>query len=219
MSVSADADAQQDARVSARPVVTRRRGAALVSAIHTAALEEVAEVGFEAATMESIAARASAGKASLYKRWASMDALVLDALSALDDPLTDLREQYEEAEHVDVREALVDVFARYAAGFDTATGKALRSLMTSRDRHPELYEQVFALTVGSRQRLTRLVLDHACADGQIDASRVTSWTIGAGPRLLIAQHMERGVVTRDDVEAVVDQIVLPSLGWSLSRRP
>lgn len=217
MSVSADGDAQRDAQVSARPVVTRRRGAALVGAIHTAALEEVAEVGFEAATMESIAARASAGKASLYKRWASLDALVLDALGALDDPLTDLREQYEEAEHVDVCEALVDVFTRYAAGLDSAAGKALRSLMTSRERHPELYAQVFALTVGSRQRLTRLVLDRA--GDQIDPSRVTPWTIGAGPRLLIAQHMERGVVTRDDVEAVVDQIVLPSLGWPFSRRP
>ena len=56
-------------------------GVALVVEPPAEAVEEVAEVGFEAATMESIAARASAGKASLYKRWASLDALVLDALA------------------------------------------------------------------------------------------------------------------------------------------
>ncbi len=48
---------------------SRRRGDDLERAIFEAALEELAEVGYANLRMEAVAARAKAGKASLYKRW------------------------------------------------------------------------------------------------------------------------------------------------------
>lgn len=195
-----------------RPVVSRRRGAALLAAIHEATLEEVAEVGFEALSVERIAARAGAGKASIYTRWSTREEIVLAAVSALDDPLADLRARYTATPAVDIRADLVALLARYAQGLSTPTGYALRALMTQRERHPALYAHVYDLTVRPRQDVMRLLLVKAAAAGQVDADRITPWVIGAGPRLLIAHHMEHGIVTRADIVAVVDEILLPALG-------
>ena len=60
-------------------VSRRRRGAQLEDAICQAAYEELTDVGFAAFTIESVAARAQTGKASIYRRWTTKNALVMDA--------------------------------------------------------------------------------------------------------------------------------------------
>jgi hypothetical protein len=47
----------------------RRRGAVLNSAIFEVVRGEIAESGYAALTMDSVAERARASKASLYRRW------------------------------------------------------------------------------------------------------------------------------------------------------
>jgi AcrR family transcriptional regulator len=61
----------------------RRRGDVLNSAIFEATLDELAEVGYPKLTMERVAARAGASKASVYRRWPSRMELVLDAVHHL----------------------------------------------------------------------------------------------------------------------------------------
>jgi Bacterial regulatory proteins, tetR family len=79
-----DAGAMADHR--SRP---RRRGRALDEAIYRATLDELAEHGYAKLTMEGVADRARAGKASLYRRWPTRVELVLDAVAhTLPDPLT-----------------------------------------------------------------------------------------------------------------------------------
>jgi AcrR family transcriptional regulator len=58
----------------------RRRGAALEETILTAALEELAEVGYAKLTMEGVAARARTGKQVLYRRWRNRAELVIAAV-------------------------------------------------------------------------------------------------------------------------------------------
>ena len=71
-------DAHPDHR--SRP---RRRGPALVEAILTAALDELRDRGYAGLTMEAVARRAGASKASLYRRWTTRSALVMDAVYRL----------------------------------------------------------------------------------------------------------------------------------------
>ncbi|MEQ1956225.1 helix-turn-helix domain-containing protein [Mesorhizobium sp. CN2-181] len=49
-----------------------------------ATLELLAEVGYDALTMTDVAARASASKATLYRRWTQKSDLVADAVATLD---------------------------------------------------------------------------------------------------------------------------------------
>ena len=66
---------------------TRRGGRSLDSsrdlALREAALAVLAEVGYDRLTMDAVAARARAGKTTIYRRWQSKAELVVDALSNL----------------------------------------------------------------------------------------------------------------------------------------
>lgn len=64
---------------AADPVRRRRHGAALESALLTAAWAELVEVGYARLTMGSVAVRAHTSEPVLYRRWANKDQLVLAA--------------------------------------------------------------------------------------------------------------------------------------------
>ncbi|HUB71048.1 MAG TPA: helix-turn-helix domain-containing protein [Acidimicrobiales bacterium] len=59
---------------------TRRRGATLEHAILDAAWEEIAAVGYDQATMGSVAARAGTNKAAVYRRWPNRTELLTAAI-------------------------------------------------------------------------------------------------------------------------------------------
>ena len=61
----------------------RPRRASASTDILDAALETLAERGFQAATIESIAARAGVGRNTIYRRWSSKEELIADALQKL----------------------------------------------------------------------------------------------------------------------------------------
>lgn len=193
----------------------RRRGTALVDAIHAATLAELAEVGLEGLTMEGVAARAGAGKASLYKRWADTGDLVLSALTAADQSFDAERERMATMTPFDLRDALVEVLALFADGLDTPLGATLHMLMARRASHPALVRRVREAMVAPRAAVLRTVLDRAVAEGTIETRALTPLVQSTGPRLVIAQHKELGRVSRSDVEDIVDQVLLPAL----RRRP
>lgn len=84
--------------------VPRRRGAVRTEEILRVTLETAIEVGYRGLTLKTVAQRAGVGKHTIYRRWPSLFALLLDALcqvwtSDLDyrdtgDVHADLREQF-----------------------------------------------------------------------------------------------------------------------------
>jgi AcrR family transcriptional regulator len=88
----------------------RPRSAQADQRILQATLEELAQVGFEALSIEAVAARAGVGKTTIYRRWPSKTELVLESIRMIhtqapvvdtgnfrDDLLTILRSAY----HID----------------------------------------------------------------------------------------------------------------------
>ena len=65
---------------SDRPVATRRRGAALETALLDAAWSELQSVGYAKLTMERVADRAQTSRAVIYRRWSSRHELVIAAM-------------------------------------------------------------------------------------------------------------------------------------------
>ncbi|MEM6452438.1 MAG: TetR/AcrR family transcriptional regulator [Cyanobacteria bacterium P01_D01_bin.105] len=61
----------------------RPRSAASHQAILKATLELLAEVGFEAMSIEAIATRAGVGKTTIYRRYSGKDELVADAIESM----------------------------------------------------------------------------------------------------------------------------------------
>ena len=70
-------------RIEKRRAPGRPRSPEVHGAILDAAIVLIREVGYDAVTMDGIAARAGVGKAALYRRWTSKEALVVEALGRL----------------------------------------------------------------------------------------------------------------------------------------
>ncbi len=70
--------------------VGRKRDHTRDAAILDAALEVLAEVGYAGMTMDMVAVRAKAGKATVYRRWSSKTDLVLDAVAHMKLGMVDL---------------------------------------------------------------------------------------------------------------------------------
>lgn len=68
-----------------RPADASRRSERARTAIHRAALDLTADVGFAKVTVEAIAARAGVGKQTIYRWWPSKGAVVFDALLAANE--------------------------------------------------------------------------------------------------------------------------------------
>src|ERR1700734_4422967 len=56
------------------------------AALRDAALELLAEIGYDRLSIDAVAARAKASKMTIYRRWSGKAELVVDALSCLRKP-------------------------------------------------------------------------------------------------------------------------------------
>src|SRR5438067_8052092 len=93
----------------------RPRSARAHRAILAAALALLAEEGFEAMSMEGVAARAGVGKSTIYRRWASKEALLIEAVSSI----------HAEAPIVDTGNIRDDLLALARAGLQGSPRSAL----------------------------------------------------------------------------------------------
>jgi AcrR family transcriptional regulator len=83
----------ETAAVAIEPVqLGRKRDHSRDAAILDATLEVLAEVGLAGMTMDLVAARAGAGKATIYRRWTSKTELVIDAVEHLKRIQVDLED-------------------------------------------------------------------------------------------------------------------------------
>lgn len=78
--MASDASQLKDSQKAQR---TGGRSAAVLAAVHEAAIALLGEVGYDALQLPEVAARAGVNKTTVYRRWPSKTHLVLDLMSAL----------------------------------------------------------------------------------------------------------------------------------------
>ena len=169
------------------------------------ALEVLAEDGMPGFTMESVARRAGASKATLYRHWPSPSALLVDAMDA------EFRPQ-PEIDTGDLRADLVGLLTAFAA---TLTGSPFPKLMAAfvdaAERDPALGTLHADLTRRRREPLLRVLTaaaDRAEIPGDTDVELVVD--------LLAAPFFYRRLIAHQEIPAgmpgaVVDH-VLATLG-------
>jgi AcrR family transcriptional regulator len=112
----------------------RRRGrprrAAARPAITKATLGLLAEQGFQATTIEAIAARAGVGRNTIYRRWSSKEELIADAISEL---TADARIQETDDLYSLLRAWINDLARTFA---DPLFGRLLPSVLGELQRNP-----------------------------------------------------------------------------------
>ncbi len=146
-----------------RPGPGRPRSAECDVAILDAALELFAEVGFEGFTVESVATRAGVGKATIYRRYANKEELVIAAARSLSVVVAPAPDTGTFAG--DLRESargLVHLLT------DTIAGTAVRQLVAELDRNEELRVAHGEFLTGRRAQMAAAV-GRGVARGELPA--------------------------------------------------
>lgn len=129
--------------------------------IRDAALQLLAEGGYEALTIEAVAAAAGVGKASVYRRWAGKEELVVEAVASL-------TEQPAPVVGTGVRDELVSLLEVIRRTADSSlAGKIFPRLLGARAESPELMRRYREQVLDPRRRRFLSVLERGVAEGTI----------------------------------------------------
>ncbi|HEU4426415.1 MAG TPA: TetR/AcrR family transcriptional regulator [Pilimelia sp.] len=138
----------------------RPRSARADEAIIEAVLDLLQEgTAIEALSIEAVAAKASVGKATIYRRWANKDALVLDAIRALKGDVP------RPAGH-SVRDDLVMLLTTMQRPSDSRALKVMPCLMPEVNRNPEQY-RLYQELIEPRREVMRDVLRRGMRTGEL----------------------------------------------------
>jgi AcrR family transcriptional regulator len=182
--------------------VGRPRSEHVEGAVLDAAIDELAERGYQGLSIEAVASRAGVAKTTLYRRWAGKDELVMDALGSLKGSIAELP-------GCDVRSDLVLALEHMRLNWrDARHGAVMRRLAAEAADQPELYAAYRQRFIRPRQLVVLRVLRRAVAEGlidpDVDLERVRD--------LLVAPVIAAGMTLREapsraDVEFVVDTVL------------
>jgi AcrR family transcriptional regulator len=184
----------------------RRRGQALEMAILQAAIAEIEVSGYPALSVERVAERAKASKASLYRRWPSKVELVMAAVYYL---------LPEPASGVDTGSLREDLFVLFRSAADLLAGPggtAIRGLVSDVLRDPELAARFRNYTRGRSVAAMREVTRRAADRGELGPGMITTRQLEAGLWVMRFHFLIHGSPVPDRVIVqIVDEVVLPLL--------
>ncbi|MEO6889730.1 MAG: TetR/AcrR family transcriptional regulator [Ktedonobacteraceae bacterium] len=182
----------------------RPRSAQAHKAILIATLEALAEEGYQAMSIEGVAARAGVGKTTIYRRWASKEDLVIDAIHEIQTefPINDTG---------NFREDLISFFLQAYQAFsdNPLIEKLVFKIIGEVKTNPQIVQALQSrLMVPRMQRFINLV-KHAQARGEIraDLDPVVIVDLVGGAlfyRLLFSSTLQGASAPAGSVEQVVD---------------
>jgi AcrR family transcriptional regulator len=167
-----------------------------------AARELLIQGSFADFRMEHVAARAGVGKAAIYRRWGSKQALAQDVLVELAGPHIAV------AETGDTREELLAAVVNpMRAVTETPFGPVIRSLMSQIATDPKLGDPFRATVVQARRAEVAKVIERGIARGDLrsDADPTIATELLVGP--VYFRVMFGGELTLDFANRVVDAVL------------
>ncbi|GAB3497195.1 TetR/AcrR family transcriptional regulator [Nocardiopsis coralliicola] len=197
----ASAGAAGGAPLAKRP---RRRGEALHRAILDAVIAEIAEHGYAKLTMERVAERAGAGKASLYRRWPNRPRLVLDAVYARIPAAADIPDTGS------LRGDLLALFRRLSELLQSPLGEAMRGVLSDLLDSEELAAEVRTASRGQGVASVRAVAERAVRRGEVAPEALTPRRLEVGQAAVRHRFLYYGPPIPDDyLVSLVDEVVVP----------
>jgi AcrR family transcriptional regulator len=196
-----------------KPGTKRRPGgrtARASEAILSATLAELAEAGYAALTLDRVASRAGVHRATVYRRWASKDALVADtviAAAARDVPQPDTGSL-----RSDLRELTHAIVANLTSPVSQAL---LRTLVSESGRVPGI-EAVAAAFWERRFALAAIVIRRGVERGELSPKTDPEFLV----ETLSAPLFLRALVTMQPLTTgYADRVVDSTLGTSAPASP
>ncbi|SKC42288.1 TetR/AcrR family transcriptional regulator [Okibacterium fritillariae] len=190
------------------PKLGRKRDHSRDPEILDAALEVLAECGYDGMTVEMVAARAKAGKATLYRRWASKNELVIDAVACM---------KRADLEHLPdtgtLRGDLVGLIKPRTIEEAEKKLQIMAGLSSMLSKSPELAQAIEQAIIRPRAEANKTLLLRAIERGEIssDCDLETLSLITPAMtayRVLVLQKP----VDRPFLLSIIDGVLLPAVG-------
>jgi AcrR family transcriptional regulator len=179
----------------------RRRDPEVDEAILDAALELFRQDGFRGVTIEGVAARAGVGKASVYRRYTTREALVVDAARIR------LRLIHDLVDTGDLRADLLALMEPLIDRLGGPQGPVLTAFMCERVREPELSAEWERSVVGHKREHIRALIRGAIERGELSADTDVE-LVAELPSAIIWHHALNGLpVDRALADRILDHIL------------
>jgi AcrR family transcriptional regulator len=189
-----------------RSVRGRPRDADREDAILAATRELLAETGYERLTIEAVATRARAGKATIYRRWPGKAQLVVEALRCRPQALPVMPDTG------DLRADMIEGILSFVVDLTEHDAGLMIGLASSMRSDPELAALVREQTVSCRRDAASAWLERAAGRGQIDPDADIAVVVDLVPAVVFMRLLGTGEpVDREYVTRLVDTVLLPVL--------
>ncbi len=170
-----------------------------------ATLDVLAEVGYDRLTMDAVAAAARASKATLYRRWSTKAALVIDAM-------TSQKVAHPAADTGNLRDDLIGTFCGMGGVTDPRQMAILASVITAIGRDQEFAEAFRRDFIGPKAAATLSIFVRAKERGEVKDDVDLDIVVPALPGIVLHRTFLLGQPpTADCIERIVDQIILPAV--------
>ncbi len=180
------------------------------SDIMDAALDILAEVGYDKMTIDMVAARAKAGKATLYRRWPSKTELVVDAVACMKNSVIDYANLPDTGS---LRGDLIAMMKPMTIRENEKKLKVMSGIVSLIARNPELADVVRQVIVTPRVELNLFFMRRAIERGEIAADTDIHTAALISPSMTTYRTlMLQMPVDRDFLIRVIDSAVLPAVG-------
>jgi len=213
MTVQLQRDLTPDAHDPAPAVPVVRRGRPRSDRAHRAILDATRELlvenGFSRLCLEHVATRAGVGKATIYRRWPTREALVLELLMELAAPHIEIEDMGDT--HAELLAATTHAMRALT---ETPFGPVIRALLSHIAGNPALGDPFRAAVVQARRDAVAQVMARGIARGDLrpDADADVATELLVGP--VYFRLMFGGELTHEFAERVVDAV---SRGFSSAR--
>jgi AcrR family transcriptional regulator len=197
-----------ETREPEQPKLGRRRDHTRDADILNAALDVLAESGYDGMTIDMVAARAKAGKATVYRRWASKGELVVDAIACMKQGSLD-----QLPDTGTLRGDLVAMIRPHSIEDGERKMKMMAGMMSMLDKAPELAETVHKIIVEPRANANRILFRRAIERGEISSDcdietlSLISQSMGAYRTLILKKPIDREFLI-----SIIDGVILPAVG-------
>jgi AcrR family transcriptional regulator len=177
-----------------------------------ATLDVLAEVGYDRLTMDAVAHAAKASKATLYRRWSSKAALVIDAVLAHKGPMT-------VPDTGSLRQDLIEMHCGIGGITDPKPLGVLASIATAMNLDPEFAEAYRRDLVGPKVAAGRAVFERARVRGEVREDLDLDLIAPALAGMVLHRIFLLGESpSAETIAALIDQIILPACR-PVHRRP
>ncbi len=185
------------------------RGAARENAILTAALELLAETGYDRMSMDAVAARARASKATIYRRWTGKRELVLDAIRSR------APSQVSPPDTGSLRGDIVATLRVVAEGIGVQDVALVAGVLRATRNAPELADCMRSSVIEGKRHIGQTIVERAIDRGELELDADREILHEVAPALMFFRMLVLDLdVDEGFLTHIADDVLIPLLARS-----